>query len=683
MRIPAYLADVAASMRPRAREDGGEMIADALGHFLPDTREVNLGERQPGEARGAETAHAKLDAPALDKASKEDAEPGAHSRAQAAAMTAQDWARRVAGVIAGARKEGGPLVSVAPPQETPAPYAPMLAANAPAPMSVAPPPASPPAAEPAPFPGMLAKPAAVSYTPAQEARIREAGFSPEQAAAAGFKFPEEPSEPLKTSGQRMNEAIAAKQAAAAPPAGPPAAGSEPQAAAFPLIPISGGGSAVIPAHETELRGPTLIKQQERELAAAQGAIDAARERNAATAAASAELARGQAQALYAHQDAQAESAVERANELAARQQDFDATVKQLASFRADPNRFWASRTTGQRVALVASMALGGFLQGVHGGSNPALDAINQSIDRDLRAQELNYSALRDTANAKQTAFSMAMQKYGSVDAARAAAKASMLDAMQAQIREQAANSQNAEAQNRADAMLAQLEGAKTQMIQQGIAFSPARTVSTGPKFIDPATGLVYSEQEAKAISGQIRSTGLETAKGLMLEAGKAAAAGNEEAKYGPLGKAGTQKMALEQAQTQRELDANQTAISKAQSHVKEIVEGTKAGAIASELPAWVPGVTSARKNMTEREAYNTRVMVAIGAAYKLGTDAMEPKNRALIEEYAKPYKVTPSDNEEAALYKMKALGKFLSESAASKGAETPGAPASFQPKGAP
>lgn len=380
---------------------------------------------------------------------------------------------------------GDVAASMPPPNQTAAPYAPMLAANNPAPQPAPAPP--PPPAGPKPAPEMLAKNEPITYTPEQEQQILRAGFTPAQAAAAGFKFPDEP---LKTSGQRMRDAMQANGAAQPAAAAPAAERREP-----PPVTFAGGGGTV-PAHEVERRGPSLIAAQNESNAMTAGAIDAIHQRTEQAAAIEGAMAAGQVRQAYARQEGAEQEAAAREAELQQRQADFDSSVRALSKMSVDPNRFWASRNTGQKISAFVGIALGGFLQGAHGGGpNPGLDIINTQIDRDIRAQEFAYQAARDTAGMKQTAFALAMQKYQNVDAARAMARAAALDAVQAQLMQTAAMWKGTEAGNRADLALAQLQKDKENQIAQGIAFIPA--TATARMYLSPE-GIPMTEAEAKA-----------------------------------------------------------------------------------------------------------------------------------------------------------------------------------------
>ncbi len=125
---------------------------------------------------------------------------------------------------------------------------------------------------------------------------------------------------------------------------------------------------------------------------------------------------------------------------------------------------------------------------------------------------------------------------------------------------------------------------------------------------------------------------------------------------------------------QQERDATIKAIDSAD--VKKLTAGGMYGDVAANtLPSWVPGVAGATNRMNEREGYNVRAMMTVGAAYKLSTDANEPKNMELLKHYAAPYVINRSDNEDIARQKKAALKELVNQSAEAKGPTAPTLPA--------
>jgi hypothetical protein len=316
------------------------------------------------------------------------------------------------------------------------------------------------------------------------------------------------------------------------------------------------------------------------------------------------------------QRAAEQAAAERDEEMSQLQQDFGQSVKALSQASLDPDRFWSSRTTGQKVAGMVSIALGGFLQGARGGANPGLEMLNTAIDRDIKAQEFGYMAARDATNAKQTAFSLAMQKYNSVDAARALARASALDAVQAQMGQAKAMYQGTEAANRADLAMAQLEQEKMAQIANGIRFIPRQVVGGARQFYDRKYDTILTEARMIARgdkldanefeSGKMQAqSDLDIRKGLVLESAKVRAEGQK--------KASDEARAISSQLQQAGVPA---ARANAETALKAL--NMSEGGKAEALVRWGLGDTFSRAVLNENanareDAYNDFVNAAIKA----------------------------------------------------------------------
>lgn len=128
--------------------------------------------------------------------------------------------------------------------------------------------------------------------------------------------------------------------------------------------------------------------------------------------------------------------MERLNQQAERQQQMQAQIaqnravlqtkldavdqRQKEAEQATPQtrqEILASRGTLAGVMSGISIALGGWVQGLKGGSNPGLDIINQSIQDDISTQRAKYEAMKDRTAAAGTAYGQAMKLYGDPNAA--------------------------------------------------------------------------------------------------------------------------------------------------------------------------------------------------------------------------------------------------------------------------
>jgi hypothetical protein len=97
----------------------------------------------------------------------------------------------------------------------------------------------------------------------------------------------------------------------------------------------------------------------------------------------------------------------------------------------DPHAFQNNMSAPQRVNTGIALFLGGFKSGLVGGSNPAMDFLNQQIDRDIAGQ-------KERANQQRTVWGAYHDLYGDSVAANSLAKASMIDMYNHKITQQAA-----------------------------------------------------------------------------------------------------------------------------------------------------------------------------------------------------------------------------------------------------
>lgn len=109
-------------------------------------------------------------------------------------------------------------------------------------------------------------------------------------------------------------------------------------------------------------------------------------------------------------------------------------IKDYSSGKIDANRVYNNMTTGNRVLAGISVLLGGLSQGLTGAkSNPAMDVINNAIDRDIDSQKADLGK-------KQNLLSLNLQKYGNLKDATQATKMQIMTIAQAQVNEAAAKS---------------------------------------------------------------------------------------------------------------------------------------------------------------------------------------------------------------------------------------------------
>ena len=105
-------------------------------------------------------------------------------------------------------------------------------------------------------------------------------------------------------------------------------------------------------------------------------------------------------------------------------QSLIAQAKEIGQREVDPDRWWASRSTGQKIAGFIGAALSGAL--APGGKNQTLDLINQAIDRDLDAQVQSLAGQRAALATQQGLVGDMYRQTGDLLTAREGARVAVL-----------------------------------------------------------------------------------------------------------------------------------------------------------------------------------------------------------------------------------------------------------------
>lgn len=148
--------------------------------------------------------------------------------------------------------------------------------------------------------------------------------------------------------------------------------------------------------------------------------------------------------------------------------DIDELGKKISQAQQiDPNRYWHSMSTGQKVANMIAIALGGFGMGYAGKQgNPVMDQINRYVDLDIQAQKDNFDRLRGQMGDKINLYGLARQSGLDGINAKLAAKSAALQQAEMMVKEQMARSQAPEVVARGQKALADLNMQRTENNQR-------------------------------------------------------------------------------------------------------------------------------------------------------------------------------------------------------------------------
>lgn len=155
--------------------------------------------------------------------------------------------------------------------------------------------------------------------------------------------------------------------------------------------------------------------------------------------------------------------------------ELDAEVDRVSQLKVDPNKFWADRSTGDKITLGISLFLGA-LGGARTGVNQAVNIIDQAINRDIEAQQANILQQTRGVDRKRGLLSDMRLRFKDNEQARAAVKMAYLQDAQMKVNEIAARYEAPEIRAKAAQMIGQLETQKEQLkatfMQKALASMP-------------------------------------------------------------------------------------------------------------------------------------------------------------------------------------------------------------------
>lgn len=118
----------------------------------------------------------------------------------------------------------------------------------------------------------------------------------------------------------------------------------------------------------------------------------------------------QAQAIQSNLDQQQKANVAYQNEVDNITKQNTQLFDNVRNNIINPNQFWEDKSTGGKIAAGIALLLGGISSGLTGKSNPALDVIQNQIQRDIEAQKSNQAQAVNL-------YKLGLEKYRDTQAA--------------------------------------------------------------------------------------------------------------------------------------------------------------------------------------------------------------------------------------------------------------------------
>jgi hypothetical protein len=258
------------------------------------------------------------------------------------------------------------------------------------------------------------------------------------------------------------------------PAGRPAAvGGGPAAKPGAPVPVSQTLQGTMPLTDAQAMEQKRAAQGRYE--AAEGIADVEAKRNREIAAVKADMV---AQNQRAEADVQAREA-ERQRVIGQKLAQVDQLAQEAAAGRVDPDHFWKDKGAETQFAAAILQGVSAWAEGMGGGKAYAIQNINQAIERDMRAQEINLQNKREALHAQTNLLGHLRQEFGDRDAAAAAFRATKLATAGAQLEEINARNLPEEQKAKLAEFAAALNADYTNLMQQAGKIAYSRTERFG------------------------------------------------------------------------------------------------------------------------------------------------------------------------------------------------------------
>lgn len=171
------------------------------------------------------------------------------------------------------------------------------------------------------------------------------------------------------------------------------------------------------------------------------------------------------------------------------QDDFNASVKELAGMKVDQGRIWKDKTTGDKIAVGIGVLLGAIGQGLTGGkSNYALDVIDNAIERDIAAQKTEIATKGEVLGQKQNAIAMMRQRFGDERLADLAFKEAAMEKVKASILDKMASTKSDAVRAQGQMALSQIAQGSAQRLAEATQISATKTAGGEKSTVVVETG---------------------------------------------------------------------------------------------------------------------------------------------------------------------------------------------------
>lgn len=136
---------------------------------------------------------------------------------------------------------------------------------------------------------------------------------------------------------------------------------------------------------------------------------------------------------------------------------FQTSLDERKSYRMDPKRYWDNLPAGSKIASVLGLALGAFGSALSRSPNYAQQMFDNAIERDMKAQQIEYQKLGDQVDDAKNMYAFFRQRGLDSNSAYLASKASYLESARAKIDAIASQSKSQEVKANAQLLTSQFD----------------------------------------------------------------------------------------------------------------------------------------------------------------------------------------------------------------------------------
>ena len=176
--------------------------------------------------------------------------------------------------------------------------------------------------------------------------------------------------------------------------------------------------------------------------------------------------------------------------------DLKNEIERVSNLKVDPSRYWAEKSTGQKIGLGISLFLGALGAG-QTGVNQAANVINSAIDQDIKIQQGDIAQQTKGLDRKRGLFAEMKRKYKDDLMAREATRAAYLQDAQLKIQEIANKYEGQDISAKAMQLIGQIE---TQKQAAQSAFL-SRLQQTQPVTADANVNMLTEDQRERFVPG--------------------------------------------------------------------------------------------------------------------------------------------------------------------------------------